>query len=248
MTDKDFKLFFTFRSSRDFLIGLKNVRKNFLQNEFMPFWKKAKMVLKAKMFSLEKGCKNLSEKINNNYMEKYLKVLFILGIIVSLMFATVVPGFDSQKTGAVDKKTFARLNGTGEDNGRKQYVGRNSSGVKLSEKDLLLLARAVNGEARGEPFEGQVAVAAVILNRVESPQFPKSVPGVIFQRGAFDAVEDGQIWLQPSREAIRAAYVAAQGKDNTGGALYYFNPAKSTSRWIWTRPQIKQIGNHIFAK
>ncbi|WP_200901051.1 spore cortex-lytic enzyme [Thermincola ferriacetica] len=245
----------------------------------------------------------MSEKINNNYLEKYLKVLFILGIIVSMMFATVVPGFDSQKglnrilsfgkmgsdvrwvqhklneqgfqvgavdgiygfttlnrvkefqkknnlavTGTVDEKTFARLNGTGEDNGRKQHVGRNSFGVKLSEKDLLLLARAVNGEARGEPFEGQVAVAAVILNRVESPQFPKSVPGVIFQRGAFDAVEDGQIWLQPSREAIRAAYVAAQGKDNTGGALYYFNPAKSTSRWIWTRPQIKQIGNHIFAK
>ncbi len=146
-------------------------------------------------------------------------------------------------TGQVDSETQARLNG---DSPAAEPASRQKS--KLSEKDVMLLARAVNGEARGEPFEGQVAVASVILNRTKSNKFPKSVPGVIFQTGAFDAVSDGQIWLQPSDQAVKAAYLAARGQDNTGGALYYFNPAKSTSRWIWTRPVITQIGQHLFAR
>lgn len=116
----------------------------------------------------------------------------------------------------------------------------------MSENDIRLMANAVYGEARGEPYEGQVAVAAVILNRVKSPNFPDTVSGVIFQPGAFTAVADGQIWLTPNETARKAVIDAINGWDPTGGCLYYFNPATATSKWIWTRPQVKQIGKHIF--
>lgn len=115
-----------------------------------------------------------------------------------------------------------------------------------SEQDLQILANAVYGEARGEPYEGQVAVAAVILNRVEAEQFPDSVSEVIFQPLAFTAVADGQIWLEPNEQAKRAVLDAINGWDPSDNALYYFNPETATSKWIWTRPQIKQIGEHIF--
>jgi N-acetylmuramoyl-L-alanine amidase len=118
----------------------------------------------------------------------------------------------------------------------------------FSEEDIRLMAHAVYGEARGEPYTGQVAVAAVILNRVRSPSFPNSVSGVIFQPGAFTAVADGQMWLTPNETAYKAARDAINGWDPTGEALYYFNPVTATSKWIWSRPQIKQIGKHIFCK
>ncbi|HEY8529757.1 MAG TPA: spore cortex-lytic enzyme [Paenibacillaceae bacterium] len=118
----------------------------------------------------------------------------------------------------------------------------------ISENDFRLLAHAVHGEARGEPYEGQVAVAAVILNRVRSPLFPDTVPGVIFQPGAFTSVSDGQIWLTPDETAFRAARDAVNGWDPTDGCLYFFNPATATSKWIWSRPQYKKIGKHIFAR
>lgn len=116
----------------------------------------------------------------------------------------------------------------------------------LSENELNMMANAVYGESRGEPFEGQVAVAAVILNRVKSPNFPKTPSGVIFQPGAFTAVADGQIWLKPNGQARKAVQQAVNGWDPTGGCLYYFNPKTATSKWIWTRPQVKTIGQHIF--
>lgn len=116
----------------------------------------------------------------------------------------------------------------------------------VSENDIRLMANAVYGEARGEPYEGQVAVAAVILNRVKSPNFPDTVSGVIFQPGAFTAVADGQIWLTPNETARKAVMDAVNGWDPTGGCLYYFNPATATNKWIWSRPQVKQIGKHIF--
>lgn len=119
---------------------------------------------------------------------------------------------------------------------------------KFSEKDIRLMAHAVYGEARGEPYEGQVAVAAVILNRVASELFPNSVAGVIYQPGAFTAVDDGQINLTPNDTAYRAVRDAINGWDPSLGALYYFNPVTATSKWIWTRPQIKQIGKHIFCR
>lgn len=117
---------------------------------------------------------------------------------------------------------------------------------KYSNQDLQLMANAVYGEARGEPYEGQVAVAAVILNRIEDSEFPNSISGVIFQPGAFTAVADGQIWLTPNARAKEAVLDALNGWDPTENALYYFNPVTATSDWIWTRPQIKTIGKHIF--
>jgi len=116
----------------------------------------------------------------------------------------------------------------------------------FSQNDIQLMANAVYGEARGEPYEGQVAVAAVILNRVNSASFPNTVSGVIFEPRAFTAVADGQIWLTPNDRAKEAVLDAINGWDPSGNALYYFNPVTATSAWIWTRPQIKQIGKHIF--
>ena len=116
--------------------------------------------------------------------------------------------------------------------------------------DVQLIARAINGEARGEPYEGQVAVGAVILNRVKSSKFPNTIAGVIYQSGAFTAVSDGQINvpIASNSTVVKAAQDALNGWDPTGGAIYYFNPNTATNKWIWSRPQIKTIGNHIFCK
>lgn len=116
----------------------------------------------------------------------------------------------------------------------------------LSNSDLYLLSCCVYGEARGESYTGKVAVAAVILNRVKSANFPNSISGVIYQKGAFTCVSDGQINLGTNDECTRAAQDALNGWDPSGGALYYFNPATATSKWIWSRPQIVTIGKHIF--
>ncbi|WP_135547290.1 spore cortex-lytic enzyme [Paenibacillus cymbidii] len=118
----------------------------------------------------------------------------------------------------------------------------------FSQEDMNMMANAVYGESRGEPYIGQVAVAAVILNRTKSPSFPNTPYGVIFQPGAFTAVADGQIWLTPNESAKRAVQDAVNGMDPTGGCIYYFNPETATSKWIWSRPQVKQIGKHIFCK
>ena len=117
-----------------------------------------------------------------------------------------------------------------------------------SSNDIRLMANAVYGEARGEPYTGQVAVAAVIINRVQSASFPNTAAGVIYEPGAFTAVADGQINLTPNATAKKAVQDALNGWDPTGNALYYFNPDTATSSWIWSRPQIKKIGKHIFCK
>lgn len=116
--------------------------------------------------------------------------------------------------------------------------------------DLQLLARAINGEARGEPYEGQVAVGAVILNRVKSPDFPNTIAGVIYQPGAFTAVADGQINvpIDPNSTVVKAAHDAMNGWDPTYGCLYYWNPATATSKWIWSKKVVIKIGKHNFAK
>lgn len=116
-----------------------------------------------------------------------------------------------------------------------------------SNVDLYLLARVIYAESRGEPLQGQVGVGAVLLNRLKDSRFPKSLPQIIFKQGEFCTVRDGQIWKTPNEEAIKAARLAAAGWDPTGGALYFYNPAKTTSRWIWSRPVVNRIGNHIFA-
>ena len=119
-----------------------------------------------------------------------------------------------------------------------------------STSDIQLMARAINGEARGEPYEGQVAVGAVILNRVKDSRFPNTIAGVIYQSGAFTAVADGQI-NQPIKEdstVYKAARDAMNGWDPTGGCVYYFNPSTATNKWIWSRPLVKTIGKHRFCK
>ena len=119
-----------------------------------------------------------------------------------------------------------------------------------STSDIQLMARAINGEARGEPYEGQVAVGAVILNRVKSSQFPNTVSGVIYQSGAFTAVSDGQINvpIAENSSVYKAARDAMNGWDPTGGCIYYFNPNTATNKWIWSRPLVKVIGKHRFCK
>ena len=112
--------------------------------------------------------------------------------------------------------------------------------------DLQLLARLISAEARGEPYLGQVAVGAVVLNRVDHPSFPNSIAGVIYQPGAFSCLDDGQFDQPVSESAYRAAREAINGYDPSYGAIYYFNPATATSKWIWSRPLIVTIGNHRF--
>lgn len=121
------------------------------------------------------------------------------------------------------------------------------SATSYRETELEILSRLVNGEARGEPYIGQVAVAAVVLNRVKHPSFPNTISGVVFQTGAFDAVWDGQFDLEPTANAVRAARDAMNGWDPTGGCIYYYNPSTATNAWIWTRTVQLEIGRHAFA-
>lgn len=142
--------------------------------------------------------------------------------------------------GAVGKKTLAALGIT------EKSSGGGSTASK--DNDLYLLSRMISAEARGEPYQGQVAVGAVILNRVEHPSFPNTMSGVLFQPGAFSALNDGQ-YNQPIADiSRRAAQDALNGSDPSGGAIYYYNPAKSTNKWIFSRPTIATIGKHVFAK
>ena len=124
--------------------------------------------------------------------------------------------------------------------------GNSSSSNSTSSSDLNLLARAVYAEARGEPYAGQVAIAAVVLNRVKSSSFPNTIAGVVYQSGAFTAVSDGQINLTPNQTAYNAARDALNGWDPSYGAIYYFNPNTATNAWIWSRPHLVTIGKHRF--
>ena len=153
-------------------------------------------------------------------------------------------------------KSFQRKNGLTADGivGPKTAAAMgitlsNQSSAVLSgttTNDVYLLARIIYGEARGEPYKGQVAIAAVVLNRVRSAQFPNTIAGVIYQRGAFDAVSDGQINLAPNETAVKAARDALNGWDPTGGCLFYYNPATATSKWMLSRPVKLRIGRHAF--
>lgn len=158
-------------------------------------------------------------------MKKILKVIVLL-MIFAIMFYVLING---------------------------NYTEENSveaaSGSSQS-SDIQLMARAINGEARGEPYEGQVAVGAVILNRVKDSRFPNTIAGVIYQSGAFTAVSDGQINvpIEENSTVYKAAEDAMNGWDPTGGCVYYFNPNTATNKWIWSRPHVKTIGKHRFCK
>ena len=123
-----------------------------------------------------------------------------------------------------------------------------SSGSSSNSNNVNLLARLIYGEARGEPYTGQVAVGAVVMNRIKSSSFPNSMSGVIYQSGAFDAVRDGQINLSPDSTSKKAAQDAINGWDPSYGAIYYFNPSTPTNKWIWSRPMTVTIGRHRFCK
>jgi len=165
--------------------------------------------------------------------------------------------FKIAQTFGVDYRELQRINGLAGTEIRPGQVLRlpnaatassrsSSSRFSLSHSDLDLLARLVYSEARGESYTGQVAVAAVVLNRLASSQFPNTVRDVIFEPLAFTAVADGQFWLTPNAQAYRAADDALIGTDPSLGALYYWNPNKATSQWIWSRTIITQIGSHVF--
>jgi len=123
-----------------------------------------------------------------------------------------------------------------------------SGGSSSSDNDLYLMARMISAEARGEPYQGQVAVGAVIMNRVRHSSFPDTVAGVIYQKGAFSALTDGQFNQPIASSAWNAARDAMNGWDPSGGAIYYYNPAKTTNNWIYSRPVIGTIGKHVFAR
>ena len=123
-----------------------------------------------------------------------------------------------------------------------------SSSQSSSNNNVRLLAMLISGEARGETYEGQVAVGAVVLNRVRHSSFPNSIAGVIYQNGAFTAVDDGQINMSPTDSCMRAAKDALNGWDPSGGAIYYYNPVTATNQWIRSRPVIKKIGKHVFCR
>lgn len=156
--------------------------------------------------------------------------------------------FGSQTVQAV--KYFQRKNGLTADGivgpATLRALGMESGSSTSQQASLDLLARVISAEARGEPYSGQVAVGAVILNRVEHPSFPNTIAGVVYQPGAFTCMVDGQIDQPVAESAVRAAREALNGADPSGGAIYYFNPATATSSWIWSRPLILQIGNHRF--
>ncbi len=160
-----------------------------------------------------------------------------------------VDGIYGSKTVAA-VKYFQRNNGLRVDGvcgpATLKAIGISADGATPYDNNLNLLARIISAEARGEPYVGQVAVGAVILNRMEHPSFPDTMAGVIYQPGAFTAVTDGQFYAEVEPSAYRAARDALNGWDPSGGAIYYFNPAKATSAWIWSRPEIVTIGKHIF--
>lgn len=148
--------------------------------------------------------------------------------------------------GIVGRETWAALGYQWAGSSSQNVVRAATTAGNTRSNDVEMLARLVHAEARAEPYEGQVAVAAVVLNRVKSPSFPNSISGVIYQPQAFESVANGQFNLPPTEENYRAARSALNGWDPTHGALYFWNPSKPVSRWIWSRRIVRRIGNHVF--
>ena len=166
------------------------------------------------------------------------------------LFTDDITGYYGTKTQAAVKK-FQKQKGLAVDGiagpATLSALGVSVGSVpKATEANVNLLARIISAEARGEPYTGQVAVGAVVLNRVQHPSFPDSIAGVIYQKGAFTAVDDGQFWEAVSDSSYNAARDALNGWDPTGGAIYYYNPKKTSNQWIRSRPVITTIGDHLF--
>lgn len=180
------------------------------------------------------------------FKENKAAVMATTAVMVVLIFAlAVLPGKGGATMGLAENSRASKMMGNDDKTKANVQVSRGSS---ISRDDLILMARVIEGEAADEPYTGKVAVGAVILNRTRSGDFPHTVRGVIYQPDAFEAVTNGQYLRPLTRESIAAAQEAASGHDPTGGALYYWNPAKAQSTWVWSRPVITQIGNHVFAR
>lgn len=191
------------------------------------------------------------------------KLVFILGIllIISSGISDILFSNDNNHTGKTQKKvltgnkkrqeiikpTKQQLTQLKNNNYFTNDKAQNHSKTATTENKLPLLARIIHAEAGGESLRGQVAVGAVLLNRIRSGKFPKALAANIFRPGEFESVSNGYIWSNPTSASYQAARLALQGWDPTYGALYFFNPAKSTSRWIWSRPINIVIGRHNFA-
>ncbi len=162
--------------------------------------------------------------------------------------------YGTKTTNAV--KAFQKKNGLPEDGivGSKtaeklgMTLSKDKSKTKDTQSDVYLLAKVIYGEARGEPYKGKVAVGAVVVNRIANPNFPNTMAGVVYQKGAFSIVADGQINLSPDEEALRAARDANNGVDPTGGCIYYYNPAKTSNKYMLSKPVLYKIGSHNFCK
>ncbi|MGI6097276.1 MAG: cell wall hydrolase [Dethiobacteria bacterium] len=172
----------------------------------------------------------------------FFAAILLFALVGSVSFAQAAE--NNTMTAAVESDGKATAD---EENKEQKNNQENNLLYSATPKERELLAKAVYSEARGEPFEGQIAVAAVILNRLKDQRFPDNIQEIIFQPRAFTAVDDGQFWLTPDSNAYKAVEEALAGKDPTGGALYYYNPAIATSTWIFNRPVIKKIGRHVFA-
>ena len=182
---------------------------------------------------------------------KHKKIILAVALIfaVNILIIALAQSADAAQQSV---KYFQRTNGLTVDGqaGNKTLAAlgiyEQSGSGSAASGDVYLLARLISAEARGEPYIGQVAVGAVVLNRIDHPSFPNSLSGVIYQSGAFSCLDDGQFDQPVAGSAYRAAREALAGSDPTGGAIYYFNPATATSKWIWSRPQMLTIGSHIF--
>ncbi|NLM25776.1 MAG: hypothetical protein GX208_06620 [Firmicutes bacterium] len=161
------------------------------------------------------------------------KLMFFIGMII--IFVILLVSYNLQKEKSIKLKDDLQA--------KEDQKAR----IQLDDNELDLLARAVHAEAKGEPYEGQVAVAAVILNRVAHPEFPNTIAGVLYEPLAFQIVANGTINQPADQLAIQAATEAINGVDPTNGALYFFNPAKTSNQWIRSRPVVKTIGKHVFA-
>ncbi len=164
-----------------------------------------------------------------NFSNHYVRIALILLLGVTFWWILSSPNFKQETT---------------EQKSTKQTQ---SWRLAVNENDLDLLARVVHSESKGEPYDGQVAVAAVIINRVQHPEFPNTIPGVVYEPLAFSVVANGQINKPADEISVRAAHDALSGFDPTGGALYFYNPSKTQSTWIRNRPVVKTIGKHVFS-
>ncbi|MDD4237849.1 MAG: cell wall hydrolase [Desulfotomaculaceae bacterium] len=222
----------------------------------LDFMRLLKVCNRVKLEQLKIGIVNFCRQYHRTKLGIGLSVCIILTLVAFLL----QPGAELQKIMKPDgKEQQIVTNPTGPQEELSKDVqqravadrtggSETSRGGQADRESVHLLAQVIEGEAADESYQGKVAVGAVILNRTESVDFPHTIPGVIYERDAFESVSNGQYQRHLSQDSINAAVDALNGSDPTGGALYFWNPAKSSSTWVWSRPIVTQIGRHVFAR